>query len=197
MLGEAQWQSVGFQYQYDLGDLELGKALKPKNLKTKKKKKRQNKTPKQTKSKNPPKSCNNQSNAFFFLKKKKWEFNQRSEEFQKSESFSHLVMPSSLWPYGLQPARLLRPWDSLGKNTGVGCHALLQGSFQPRDRTQGACIAGGFFTIWAAWEARKWILITVRLKQIWYLMLVMQPTLSDWKNLGFKFQHILLFLLEN
>ena len=29
----------------------------------------------------------------------------------------------------LQCARLLCPWDSLGKNTGVGCHALLQGIF--------------------------------------------------------------------
>ena len=27
------------------------------------------------------------------------------------------------------PARLLCPWDSLGKNTGVGCHALLKGTF--------------------------------------------------------------------
>ena len=35
----------------------------------------------------------------------------------------------TIWPYGLQPARLLCPWDSLGKNTGVGCHALLQGVF--------------------------------------------------------------------
>ena len=26
---------------------------------------------------------------------------------------------------GLQPARLLCPWDSSGKNTGVGCHALI------------------------------------------------------------------------
>ena len=33
----------------------------------------------------------------------------------------------SLRPGGLQPARLLYPWDSPGKNTGVGCHALLQG----------------------------------------------------------------------
>ena len=28
------------------------------------------------------------------------------------------------------PARLRCPWDSPGKNTGVGCHALLQGIFQ-------------------------------------------------------------------
>ena len=27
---------------------------------------------------------------------------------------------------GLQPTKLLRPWDSPGKNTGVGCHCLLQ-----------------------------------------------------------------------
>ena len=28
-------------------------------------------------------------------------------------------------PYGQQPTRLLCPWDSLGKNAGVGCHFLL------------------------------------------------------------------------
>ena len=31
--------------------------------------------------------------------------------------------------YGLQPAKLPCPWDSPGKNTGVGCHSLLQGIF--------------------------------------------------------------------
>ena len=31
----------------------------------------------------------------------------------------------SLRPYGLQPARLLYPWDFPGKNTCVGCHFLL------------------------------------------------------------------------
>ena len=30
-------------------------------------------------------------------------------------------------PHGLQPARLFCPWDFPGKNTGVGCHFLLQG----------------------------------------------------------------------
>ena len=29
-------------------------------------------------------------------------------------------------PHGLQPTRLLRPWDFLGKSTGVGYHCLLQ-----------------------------------------------------------------------
>ena len=30
---------------------------------------------------------------------------------------------------GLQPTRLLCPWDSPGKNAGIGCHVLLQGIF--------------------------------------------------------------------
>ena len=35
----------------------------------------------------------------------------------------------TLQPHGLQSAMLLCPWDSLGKNSGVGCHVLLQGVF--------------------------------------------------------------------
>ena len=34
-------------------------------------------------------------------------------------------MSDSVRPYGQQPTRLLCPWDSPGKNTGVGCHFLL------------------------------------------------------------------------
>ena len=43
--------------------------------------------------------------------------------------WSHTVVSDSLWPHGLYPNRILRPWDFLGKNTGVGCHFLLQGIF--------------------------------------------------------------------
>ena len=35
-------------------------------------------------------------------------------------------MSDSVRPDRRQPTRLLRPWDSPGKNTGVGCHFLLQ-----------------------------------------------------------------------
>ena len=41
------------------------------------------------------------------------------------------------WPDGLQPARLLRPWDSPGKSTGVGCHFLLQGIFPTQGSNPG------------------------------------------------------------
>ena len=37
-----------------------------------------------------------------------------------------LVVSDSVRPHRRQPTRLLRPWDSPGKNTGVGCHFLLQ-----------------------------------------------------------------------
>ena len=61
----------------------------------------------------------------------------------------YLVMSDSLWPHGLQPARLLCPWDFPGKNTGVGGHALLQEISLTQDRTPISCvfyIAGEFFT---------------------------------------------------
>ena len=42
---------------------------------------------------------------------------------------SHSVVSDSVWPHGLQPARLLYPWDFPSKNTGVGCCFLLHGIF--------------------------------------------------------------------
>ena len=46
---------------------------------------------------------------------------------------SHSVISDSLRLYGLQPASLLCPWDSSGKNTGVDCHAVLQGIFPTQE----------------------------------------------------------------
>ena len=39
---------------------------------------------------------------------------------------SHFNVSDSMRPHRLQPTSLPRPWDSPGKNTGVGCHFLLQ-----------------------------------------------------------------------
>ena len=41
------------------------------------------------------------------------------------------VVSDSLWPHGLWLTRLLCPWNFSGKNTGVGCHFLLQGIPHP------------------------------------------------------------------
>ena len=54
----------------------------------------------------------------------------------KSESVSCSVVSNSLQPHGLQPARLLCPWNSPGKNTGVGCHSLLQRIFLTQGSNQ-------------------------------------------------------------
>ena len=40
--------------------------------------------------------------------------------------WSRSVVSDSLRPHGLQPTRLLHPWEFPGKSTGVGCHCLLQ-----------------------------------------------------------------------
>ena len=67
--------------------------------------------------------------------------------FSRQEHWSGLPFPSPMhesekwkWsrsvvfnpqqPHGLQPSRLLCPWDFPGKSTGVGCHRLLHPSWQ-------------------------------------------------------------------
>ena len=45
-------------------------------------------------------------------------------------------MSDSVRPHGLQPTRLLHPWDFPGKSTGVGCHCLLRARW----------LSGGQFT---------------------------------------------------
>ena len=59
----------------------------------------------------------------------------------------------SLRPHGLQPARLLWPRDSPGKNTGVGCHFLLQGNIPDpgieSTSPVSPAMAGGSLSHWA------------------------------------------------
>ena len=67
-------------------------------------------------------------------------------------------MSDSLQPYELLPTRLLYPWDFPGKNTGVGCHALLQGIFPTQGsnlRLLSLALAGESFTSSTTWEAQK------------------------------------------
>ena len=50
---------------------------------------------------------------------------------------SRSVVPDSLRPHGLQSTRFLCPWDFPGKDTGVGCHFLLQGIFPTQGSNPG------------------------------------------------------------
>ena len=55
------------------------------------------------------------------------------------------VVSDSLWPHGLYSVRILCPRNSPGKNTGVGCHFLLQGIF-PTHVCWVPALASRFFT---------------------------------------------------
>ena len=63
--------------------------------------------------------------------------------------------PTLCKPY--EPPRLLCQWDCPGKNTGVGCHFLLQGNLpdpgiEPMSLVSPA-LAGRFFTTSATWDS--------------------------------------------
>ena len=59
------------------------------------------------------------------------------EVIRLSVSVGRLVVPNSLQPNGLQPTRFLCPWDFPVKDTGVGCHFLLQGVFPTQGSNPG------------------------------------------------------------
>ena len=48
------------------------------------------------------------------------------DNFMAAAAAKSLQSCLTLQPHRRQPTRLPHPWDSLGKNTGVGCHFLLQ-----------------------------------------------------------------------
>ena len=62
------------------------------------------------------------------------------------------IYPTHCNPMNCSPPGSSAHGDSPGKNTWVGCHALLSGSSQPRDLTQVSCTAGGLFMVWAIRE---------------------------------------------
>ena len=59
-----------------------------------------------------------------FSRQEHWSGLPFSSPIHESEKWkwSCSVVSDSSWPHGLQPTRLLCPWDFPGKSTGVGCH---------------------------------------------------------------------------
>ena len=55
--------------------------------------------------------------------------NLKKKKSRAHSTYACSVTSDCLRPHGRQPVRLLCPWDSPDKNTGVCCHALLQGIF--------------------------------------------------------------------
>ena len=66
-------------------------------------------------------------------------------------------MSNALQPYRQYPTRPLCPWDSPGKNTGVGCHFFLQGMILPQGLNPSLfhlpALAGWFLMTGTTWEA--------------------------------------------
>ena len=78
-------------------------------------------------------------------------------------------LSDSLWPRGLQPTRLLCPWNFPGKTIGVGCHFLLQGILPSQELSlASSALAGRFFNHCAAWKAHFLLLIWNSEKVIWW-----------------------------
>ena len=63
-----------------------------------------------------------------FSRKEHWSGLPFPPPMQESEKWkwSRSVVSDSSQPCGLQPTRILHPWDFLGKSAGVGCHCLLR-----------------------------------------------------------------------
>ena len=67
---------------------------------------------------------------------------------------SRSVVSDSSRPHGLQPTRLPCPWDSPGKNTGVGCHFLLR-CIKVKSQSEVAQSCGGT-RLHGGWPELKW-----------------------------------------
>ena len=76
---------------------------------------------------NPTDSTLPGSSSLEFSRQEHWgglPFHSPMHESEKWK-WSCLVVSDSSRPHGLQPTRLLHPWDFPGKSAGVGCHCLL------------------------------------------------------------------------
>ena len=68
---------------------------------------------------------------------KHWKLGQAFLAIVCNPVLSRSVVSDTVWPHGLQPASFLCPWDSPGKNIGVGSHSLLQGIFPTQGSNPG------------------------------------------------------------
>ena len=69
------------------------------------------------------------------------------------------VVLKSLQLHGLSLARLLCPWDSPGKNTGMDCCLLLQGIFLTQGSNPRLLLGSWIFYHWVTWEAHHILIV--------------------------------------
>ena len=86
----------------------------------------------------PEKAARQAPPSLGFSRQEHWSglpFPSPMHESEKWKS-SHSVVSDPQRPHGLQPTRLLRPWDLPGKSTGVGCHCLLRGNMLSKSKNK-------------------------------------------------------------
>ena len=88
-------------------------------------------------------------------------------------SVSCSVVSDSLWPHGLWPTRLLCPWSSPGKNTGVDSHSLLQGVFPIQGLNLISCITDRLLPK---------PVITLRITKWWNFNVFISSTFVSWHS---------------
>ena len=84
-------------------------------------------------------------------------------------------------PHGLQPSRLLHPWDFPGKSTGVGCHCLLQEIFPKTHLTLHSRMSGSRWVITSSWLSGS-LSQTCNKKRSWSLF---GDLLLEWSTTAF------------
>jgi len=96
------------------------------------------------------------------------------------------VVPDSVTPWTVA-TRLLCPWSSSGKNTGVGSHSLLQGVFRTQGLNLVSCIADRLLPK---------SVITLRITKWWYFNVIISSTFVCWHSyVKMSFSFFLSFLL--
>ena len=94
-----------------------------------------------------------------FSRQEHWSGLPFSSPMHESEKWkwSRLVVSNSSRSHGLQPTRLLRPWDFPGKSTGMGCHRLLRNTL-PRAPQIVSCMPGIWFErVWHPKLCSSWL----------------------------------------
>ena len=109
----------------NISDFDLGKLF------ISKKKKSKDELAEKRLTKNKLRNCictaSDKENEILFSNEIHWPcFKSKLTSFCCCCCYVTSVVSDSVRPHRRQPTRLPRPWDSPGKNTGVGCHFLLQ-----------------------------------------------------------------------
>ena len=91
---------------------------------------------------------------------------------------SHSGVSDSLWPHGRQPTRLLCPWDSPGKDTGVGIRSFLQEIF-PNHGSNPGLLHWRWILYWLSHEGSTEINFNV-IAGLWVLIVKK----GKWKSLS-------------